>query len=379
MPVAIHCPDCGRKLKVPDDVLGKKIRCPACKSPFIASAEEEEAIESPRQKVSAGRVRREPAPARAEAGRRRSAVNEDSSDEEEVPRPKKRKAKKREASSPRLALWLGLGGAGVLAVVLTAGIVLWLDNRKAPPADATTQGPPASVKRPTAPSMTPEEANQKADHLVALATDKKVNQRDYQKAAQEIANQLSAANQAEVPAVRLAELLTVRYTPHRKRVAMTFGLLGPQAAKVIPQLLEALKDGDIRVELVRSLGTMCREEPRQPASTPQVVEALTRYLTKEVPPDTKEQRQFAQAPVQCYVLQSLASMGKPAQAAIPQIVEMLDVNFGPVRGNAAATLGRIGGPVPAGAIATLQRLSTSDPDPEVRQHASSALQKLSAK
>src|SRR5262245_7460312 len=31
MPVIISCPDCGRKVRVQDEQLGKKVRCPGCK------------------------------------------------------------------------------------------------------------------------------------------------------------------------------------------------------------------------------------------------------------------------------------------------------------------------------------------------------------
>jgi uncharacterized paraquat-inducible protein A len=30
----ICCPDCGRRLRVPDGVAGRRARCPACKSKF---------------------------------------------------------------------------------------------------------------------------------------------------------------------------------------------------------------------------------------------------------------------------------------------------------------------------------------------------------
>jgi hypothetical protein len=39
MPVVTSCPDCARKLRVPDELLGKKVRCPGCKVVFVASAD----------------------------------------------------------------------------------------------------------------------------------------------------------------------------------------------------------------------------------------------------------------------------------------------------------------------------------------------------
>jgi hypothetical protein len=37
MPEIIACPDCGRKLRVPDDLLGRKVKCPGCGVNFTAS------------------------------------------------------------------------------------------------------------------------------------------------------------------------------------------------------------------------------------------------------------------------------------------------------------------------------------------------------
>jgi len=41
MPLVTQCPNCERKLRVPDDFLGKRVRCPACKEVFTPSAGEE--------------------------------------------------------------------------------------------------------------------------------------------------------------------------------------------------------------------------------------------------------------------------------------------------------------------------------------------------
>jgi predicted Zn finger-like uncharacterized protein len=38
MPEFVTCPDCRRKLRVPDDMLGKKVKCPDCKGTFLAAA-----------------------------------------------------------------------------------------------------------------------------------------------------------------------------------------------------------------------------------------------------------------------------------------------------------------------------------------------------
>jgi hypothetical protein len=39
MPILINCPSCGRKLRVPDELLGKKVRCPGCQTMFAGTPE----------------------------------------------------------------------------------------------------------------------------------------------------------------------------------------------------------------------------------------------------------------------------------------------------------------------------------------------------
>ena len=46
MSALVVCPDCKRKLKVPDTAVGKTIRCPACKA-VIPSASEPGAMSKP--------------------------------------------------------------------------------------------------------------------------------------------------------------------------------------------------------------------------------------------------------------------------------------------------------------------------------------------
>ncbi len=36
MPAITSCPQCNKNLQVPDECLGKKVRCPSCKLGFIA-------------------------------------------------------------------------------------------------------------------------------------------------------------------------------------------------------------------------------------------------------------------------------------------------------------------------------------------------------
>jgi predicted Zn finger-like uncharacterized protein len=75
MPIVVECPSCNRKLRVPDDLLGRLVKCPTCSSTFTAAesaggggAPVEEPPPAPREEIEEerpGRVsarRQAPAP-----------------------------------------------------------------------------------------------------------------------------------------------------------------------------------------------------------------------------------------------------------------------------------------------------------------------------
>ena len=41
MPEVITCPECAAKLRIKEEMLGKKIKCPKCQKRFVARLEEE--------------------------------------------------------------------------------------------------------------------------------------------------------------------------------------------------------------------------------------------------------------------------------------------------------------------------------------------------
>ena len=85
MPQIVTCPDCGRKLKVPDDLLGKKVKCPGCGQKFVGETDDadEEAAASRNTGVA-------PRPDGGPRSRRRVA------DEEDDDRPKSRRRRDEE-------------------------------------------------------------------------------------------------------------------------------------------------------------------------------------------------------------------------------------------------------------------------------------------
>jgi predicted Zn finger-like uncharacterized protein len=77
MPTTVDCPNCSRKLRIPDELLGKKVKCPQCGNAFTASA----SAPPPEE------MEEEPAPAPRAAARRPAAPPpaEEEEYEEEAP------------------------------------------------------------------------------------------------------------------------------------------------------------------------------------------------------------------------------------------------------------------------------------------------------
>ena len=82
MSVYIRCTSCQKKLAIPDDGLGKKIRCPACQTVFVAAAESAITTAGPAPPPAATPVRSGPPP----APRGRERDDDDDLDERREPR-----------------------------------------------------------------------------------------------------------------------------------------------------------------------------------------------------------------------------------------------------------------------------------------------------
>jgi predicted Zn finger-like uncharacterized protein len=151
MPEQIKCPSCGTKLRLPDSLLGKVVKCPKCKTSFTAAlSEPDESQGISREPTPPSSRKRPPAPAEPEEKqepedeeeaderprRRRSAAREEQEEEEaaqdeedadERPRRRRRKRSRsrgrqnQEALSAVAAPAIGLmvvGSLGVLFMVL---------------------------------------------------------------------------------------------------------------------------------------------------------------------------------------------------------------------------------------------------------------------
>jgi predicted Zn finger-like uncharacterized protein len=47
MPAIVDCPSCNRKLRVPDELLGRNVKCPTCSTTFQASASPSSVVPPP--------------------------------------------------------------------------------------------------------------------------------------------------------------------------------------------------------------------------------------------------------------------------------------------------------------------------------------------
>lgn len=112
MPHTITCPtsDCGRQLRVPDDLIGKKVKCPSCGSTFVAQGDE-----APPPPEEQEEQQEEERPSRRNITRDDDEIDDDRDDR---PRKKRRRFVKEHRGAVILVL-------GILSIVLgCVGLVL---------------------------------------------------------------------------------------------------------------------------------------------------------------------------------------------------------------------------------------------------------------
>ena len=123
MPELVNCPQCERKLRVPEDLLGKEVKCPSCGTTFPAVVADEVA-----EDVSAHEAPPEPEPADKPApdkGIRRRVMNEDEDEENEEPRSRRRRSRGRlEPHRGTAVLVLGIVSLVILPFIF--GPIAWV-------------------------------------------------------------------------------------------------------------------------------------------------------------------------------------------------------------------------------------------------------------
>ena len=134
MPIALSC-DCGRALRVKDELAGKKIRCPECKSILAVPAKKNETDDlvlevlpaEDEEEASRGSTRR--AAIQAEAPEVMPARRRAVEDEEPIPRKRSRRSRDIKRRPPAVTFergWFGSTNAGVAGGVLMMIIaVVW--------------------------------------------------------------------------------------------------------------------------------------------------------------------------------------------------------------------------------------------------------------
>lgn len=151
MPILVSC-ECGKTLRAPDHLAGKRVKCPTCASILDVPLDEEE--EAPKPKTSSKVTNKVPAKA---AARKPPPPDDDEEDEEEErPRAKGKKKKgggQKEQSSTPLILAIAVGAVMVLGSAI-AGVMLSRrgpDQPKANPiAEAPIEKPVVVVAAPPA-------------------------------------------------------------------------------------------------------------------------------------------------------------------------------------------------------------------------------------
>jgi hypothetical protein len=133
MPIDVHCPSCGQKLKVPDSLVGRKVRCQKCNTAFEAVEElDMEVVDEPPE-ADVEIVEGPPKGGRNRPTSSRISVEkeEEIEDEErEHRRPRRRKRKRRTSAAaqvqiPALLMQItGYLGAGLSVILLIYRVVM---------------------------------------------------------------------------------------------------------------------------------------------------------------------------------------------------------------------------------------------------------------
>lgn len=116
MPIRISCPSCGRTLRVPDGLVGEKIKCPACLTQFISGAEtanDDDSAYTP--------VQEEPAPPIRSGRSSQTEYEDDEDDWDDDFRRRRRRRRRRNrdsASGQLLGPAIGLISTAILGLLL---------------------------------------------------------------------------------------------------------------------------------------------------------------------------------------------------------------------------------------------------------------------
>ena len=117
------CPQCERQLRVPDHLLGKKVKCPSCGTMFTAGAKKEIEVEAEvddddvqvdEEEIRKGKNR----PARSEREEYEEEDRDDEQEEERRRKKKRRMASRKEAEARVMAPAISMLITGVFGILM---------------------------------------------------------------------------------------------------------------------------------------------------------------------------------------------------------------------------------------------------------------------
>src|SRR5262245_17440680 len=115
MPIRTTCPDCNRTLRVPDDLIGQRVKCPSCMTQFTVAAVQSGAPDD------GYRAEPDKAPIAAPTSKRYSdyAADADEWDDDDDFHPRRRgrrRISREDAGAKLLGPAIGLLAAGILGL-----------------------------------------------------------------------------------------------------------------------------------------------------------------------------------------------------------------------------------------------------------------------
>jgi predicted Zn finger-like uncharacterized protein len=134
MPIQTACPNCDASYKLPDDKLGKKVRCKKCEETFTVS-NGAKAGSKAKEGIQAKAPQRKVSPKKPDD----DDVDDDDGDDKGKGKKKKKKGKTKNKSNAMI--WIGLGG-GLLLVGIAVGAYFFFtgsDTTPAPPPPSTSK------------------------------------------------------------------------------------------------------------------------------------------------------------------------------------------------------------------------------------------------
>jgi hypothetical protein len=176
VPTVIRCPSCDRPLRMPENLVGSKVRCPGCQAAFTAEAPGEADAPAPSPSAVTDRPSRAPAERPSSAARRppesedEPDFEDDAGDEpEDEERPRRRRGgRARETAlgmvaGPGIALMV-IGILGIVFGVVGVGAWILLGGMLAMQPAGPGMGPGARPGVPAPPGA------QGADAMIGVAT-----------------------------------------------------------------------------------------------------------------------------------------------------------------------------------------------------------------